>query len=298
MKKILFFIMFLILQNYYAQVNIMSLEMLKDSIKQIISTNKGDYAVLFQDLKNPNNSVFINEKEDFHTASTMKTPVMIEVFNQISMGKFKLEDTILVKNEFKSIVDGSLYSMDISRDTGDLIYEQLDKYVTIKYLVTKMITVSSNLATNILIDLVDAKNVNNSMRKLGANDIQILRGVEDMKAFEKKLNNTTTAYDMFLIYKVLYNNEILNQNYCNQMIDILKQQEHNTIIPGLLPKGTVVAHKTGTIDYVVHDCGIVYPINGNDYILIYLSKNVESNSLSIKTGAKISKLIYDYIMFM
>ncbi len=296
MKKVFLLIMFSILQNYYAQVNIMSLETLKDSIKEIISSKKGEYAILYQDLKNPKNSLYVNEKENFHTASTMKTPVMIEVFNQISLGKFKLDDTLLVKNEFKSIVDSSLYSMDIGRDTGDSIYDLLNIYVSIKYLIKQMITVSSNLATNILIDLVDAKNVNKTMRKLGANDIQILRGVEDMKAFDKKLNNTTTAYDMYLIYKALYDGVIINKDYCNQMIDILKQQEHNVVIPGLLPNGTIVAHKTGTIDNVVHDCGIVYTNNGKDYVLIYLSKNVESNNISINTGAQISKLIFDYVI--
>lgn len=280
---------------FMSEVYSMDVKAVKDSILTIINANKGDYAVVFKELKGEN-SILINETEMFHTASTMKTPVMIELFTQIEEGKISLEDSILVKNEFKSIVDSSLYSMDISRDSGESMYDFLNKNCSIEFLTNKMITESSNLATNILIDLVGAKNVNNTMHALGAKNMQILRGVEDIKAFDLNLNNMTNAIDMALIYELLYNTKLGKQSSCQKMIEILQEQKHNDIIPNFLPKSVKVAHKTGSITKVLHDCAIVYPENGRDYILIYLSKNVESNTISTEIGAKISKIIYDYVM--
>ncbi len=295
MKKKITILAIVFMYCFMSEVYCMDVNGVKDSILAIINANKGDFAVIFKELKG-NNSILINEMEMFHTASTMKTPVMIELFKQIDEGKFSLDDSILVKNEFKSIVDSSLYSMDISRDSGESMYEFLDKKTTIEFLTNKMITESSNLATNILIDLVGAKNVNNTMHVFGAKDMQILRGVEDIKAFDLNLNNMTNAVDMALIYELLYMGKAGQLNSCKKMIEILQQQKHNDIIPNFLPKSVVVAHKTGSITKVVHDCAIVYPPNGKDYILIYLSKNVESNAISTEIGAKISKLIYDFVM--
>ena len=159
-----------------------------------------------------------------------------------------------------------------------------------------MITVSSNLATNILIDLVDAKNVMKTMHQIGANDIKVLRGVEDMKAFDLGMNNTTTAYDLMLIFKAIANHEILSDTSCVDMIDILMHQKFNERIPANLPEDVKVAHKTGSITGVGHDSGIIYLPDGRKYILVLLSKNVEDSDAVIKLQAQISKMIYKYVI--
>ncbi len=270
-------------------------QLLLQKIQTEFDSTKGDFALAFISLSE-NDSLFINEKENFHAASTMKTPVMIEVFKQAAEGKFHLDDSIIVKNEFKSIVDGSHYSMDIADDGGEQLYEFIGKKRTIRQLVYSMITVSSNLATNILIDLVGAKNVMATMKKIGANDIQVLRGVEDIKAFDKGLNNTTTAYDLMLIFKKIAEGKIVSQKACGEMVDILLDQKFNQKIPALLPPEVKVAHKTGSITGVDHDSGIVYLPNGQKYILVILAKNLEDQSRGVETEAKISKIIYDYVM--
>ena len=134
----------------------------------------------------------------------MKTPLMIEVFNQINEDKFNLYDSILIINQFKSIVDDSFFSLSDIEDSEKDLYEHLGKKKSIYSLVFDMITVSSNFATNLIIDYVGVENVNNTMRKIGANDINVLRGVEDIKAFEKGLNNTTTRFPRNTNYKLLY----------------------------------------------------------------------------------------------
>jgi len=290
MKKLFFTLIFsTMLSDIFAQK--FSIENLKLAIEAKLKTVEGQFAVAFKDLQT-GETLFINEKENFHAASTMKTPVMIEVFKQAKAGKFKLSDSILVKNEFKSIVDGSPYSMDIADDSGDGLYKMIGKKMTIYDLTYQMIIVSSNLATNILIDLVDARNANESMRKLGAKDIQVLRGVEDQKAFEKGLNNTTTAYDLMLIFEKIAQNKVIDKQSCEEMCKILFDQKFNEIIPDKLPKIVKVAHKTGSITGVQHDSGIVYLPDGRKYVLVLLSKKLKSADAGVKILAEVSEAIY------
>lgn len=277
------------LNDIFAQK--LSSENLKTAIEAKLKTVGGEYAVAFKDLQ-MGKTLFINENENFHAASTMKTPVMIEVFKQAKERKFRLTDSILVKNEFKSIVDGSPYSMDIADDSGDGMYKMIGKKMTIYDLTYQMITVSSNLATNILIELVDAKNANASMRKLGAKDIKVLRGVEDQKAFDKGLSNTTTAYDLMLIFEKIAQNKVINKKSCEEMRKILFDQKFNEIIPEKLPKTVKVAHKTGSITGVQHDSGIVYLPDGRKYVLVLLSKKLKNVDAGVKILAEVSEMVY------
>lgn len=268
---------------------------LKKNILSEFNKTEGNFAMVFLELRHKGDHIFINDKANFHAASTMKTPVMVEVFNQAQEGKFNLDDTIIVKNEFKSIVDSSLYSLNLSDDAGENLYHFIGQPKSIRELVYEMITVSSNLATNLLIDLVGAKNVMKTMKSMGAYNIQILRGVEDLKAYDRGLNNTTDAYDLALIFKKIAEDEIVSKNACDEMIKILSEQKLNTKIPAKLPLDVKVAHKTGSITGVEHDSGIVYLPNGKKYVLVILSKNLKDSQKGIETIANVSRMIYNYM---
>jgi beta-lactamase class A len=295
MKKTLLFLAIITLQNF-PQDNIMSLTDLKTKIKNEFASIEGTFALAFSDLSNSENEIFINEGETFHAASTMKTPVMMELFKQANENKFSLNDSVLVKNEFKSIVDGSPFSMNIDRDGGEKFYKNLGTKQPVIDLIKDMITFSGNLSTNILIELADAKKVNETMRSIGANDIQVLRGVEDMKAFEQGLNNTTTAYDLMLIYRALGEGSFVSEKACEEMIEILMQQKFQTKIPALLPDDVKVANKTGSITGVSHDSGIVFLPYGRKYVLVILSKNLSDMKAGSDAIAKASRYIYDYMV--
>jgi len=256
---------------------------------------EGTFAVAFKDLST-GNQIFINEKENFHAASTMKTPILIETFKQAAAGKFKITDPILIKNEFKSIVDSSLYSLDETDDSEYDLYTKINSKLPLYDVLHRMITRSSNLATNLVIDLVGAKNANASMRLLGANDIQVLRGVEDTKAFRKGLNNTTTAYDLMVIMEALATGKAVDESSSEQMIKILMDQKLRDKIPKKLPPEVKVASKTGSITAVSHDSGIVYLPDGRKYVLVLLSRGVQNLDDVNNTLANVSKLFYDYMM--
>lgn len=267
---------------------------LENKIKKSLKTEEGTFAVAFKDLAT-SETLLINAKERFHAASTMKTPVLIEIYKQAQSGKFSLGDSILVENEFYSIVDGSLYSMSIDEDSKAELYDKIGTKQAIADLANDMITASSNLATNILIGLVGAKNVTQSMRELGAPDIEVLRGVEDIKAFELGMSNTTTAYDLMTIYEKLAKGEIVDQTASKEMIDILMDQEFKDMIPAKLPEGVKVAHKTGSITGVHHDSGIVYLPDGRKYVLVLLSKELEDFEAGTEMLAGVSRMIYDFV---
>jgi beta-lactamase class A len=273
--------------------NQMTIEKLTTKIEKRLGEQQGDFAVAFKDLST-GEELLINDQTFFHAASTMKTPVMIEVYKQAKAGKFSLNDSIMVRNLFRSIVDSSLFQLDSTDDSQKELYNHLGEKRTLYTLVYDMIISSSNLATNMVIELVDARNVTQTMRELGAKHIQVLRGVEDSKAYQKGLNNITNAYDLMVIYEKMAKGEIVDSASCQAMIKILLDQQFNEVIPAQLPKDVKVAHKTGNINGVQHDTGIVFLPNGKKYVLVLLSKNLVHEDQGIKAMAEVSKMIYDY----
>jgi len=263
------------------------------AIDSLIAGSPGVYALAYKDLQT-GETIVRRERESFHAASTMKTPVMIEVFAQAAAGKFSLDDSIAVVNSFHSIVDGTEYAMDLTSDSDDDLYARIGSLTTVRALVTAMITVSSNLATNILIEKVGAAAVTAAMRSLGAHDIRVLRGVEDNKAYRLGMNNTTTAYDLLLVFERIAEGTVVSRQACASMMEVLSRQRFRDMIPALLPKDADVAHKTGSITGVQHDSGVVTLPDGRRYVIVLLSKELPSAQEGIQTIAAISKLLYDY----
>jgi len=267
---------------------------LKENIDQELSKQEGTFAVAFKDLST-GKELLINDTLTFHAASTMKTPVLVEVYKQAAEGKFSFSDSLILKNEFKSIVDGSLFSLDSTDDSETELYKHIGEKRTISFLLYQMIIVSSNFSTNLIIELVDAKNVSATMQQLGAKDIHVLRGVEDGKAFEKGLNNTVTAKGLMILFEKMAKGETVSNAASQAMIDILLDQKFNEIIPAQLPANVKVAHKTGSINGVQHDSGIVFLPGGKKYVLVLLSKKITNEKAAITAMASVSKLIYEYV---
>ncbi|AXY72511.1 serine hydrolase [Paraflavitalea soli] len=273
--------------------------MTPDQLKQAITTelakNEGQFAVAFSDPATCT-TLLINADSSFHAASTMKTPVLIEVYKQAAAGTLSLTDSVLVKNEFHSIVDSSTYSLNPEDDSEKKLYTLIGTKRTLYDLVYDMIIMSSNLATNIVIEKADAKKVTQTMRDLGAKDIQVLRGVEDSKAYQQGLNNTTTAYDLMVIFQKMAAGETVDSAASQAMINILLDQHFNEIIPAKLPKDIKVAHKTGNITGVQHDSGIVFLPDGRKYVLVLLSKGIKDEKAAVASMARVSEMIYQYMV--
>src|SRR2546423_1581622 len=196
--------------------------------------------------------------------------------------------------QFASLVDGSPYSLDVGSDSDSSLYHRIGTRVRVDSLLRLMITRSSNFATNTLITLVGADAVTKTMRGLGASRIQVLRGVEDGKAFEKGLNNTTTARDLATILRAIEEGQAAPPAATHEMLAILLAQEFNEKIPAGLPADVRVAHKTGEITAVSHDAAIVYPSGRKPYVLVVLTRGLNNGTRSAKLIADISALVYSH----
>lgn len=269
---------------------------LRDAIATRIAASPGAVVGLsFEDLQT-GEKVSINPDTVFHAASTMKIPVMIEVLRRAKQGAFSLDQEVLLVNQFSSIVDGSPYPMLKADDEDTALYALVGTRVPIRNLLKRMITRSSNLATNELISLVGAKNVTAMARAIGANHTNVLRGVEDQKAFDAGLINTTTAADLATMLLTIDKGTALSPEASAEMKEILLAQEVNDKIPAGLPPGTPVAHKTGEITAVSHDAAVVYPPGRKPYVLVVMTRGLRDSAQSTALIADISRMVYAYVM--
>lgn len=266
---------------------------LKSMIERRIAEVKGAVVgVAFHDLST-GDTLFSNADDSFHAASTMKVPVMIELFRRIDAGALGLDQGILLVNQFGSIVDNSPFSLDAGDDSDSSAYAAIGRRVPVSELIDRMITRSSNLATNALIELVGADHANATAHELGAKNIRVLRGVEDNKAFRAGLNNTTTARDLAVLLEAIETGRAASPSSCDAMRGILLRQEFSAEIPAGLPPGTKVAHKTGWITGVLHDAAIIYPQNRKPYVLVVLTRGIPDEKIARQLIVDISRLVYE-----
>jgi beta-lactamase class A len=221
----------------------------------------------------------------YHAASTMKVPVMMEVFRQVEAGKLTLDQPVVVKNEFASIMDGSSYSLTAEEDSDTEIYKMIGKTLTLRELVQRMINQSSNLSTNLVIQLVSAKNVMELMNSIHAQGMTVLRGVEDNKAYEAGKNNTASARSLAICLKEILDPNLFQEKSRQEMFDILLSQHFKEIGKGIDAdaKGLKVASKDGWITEINHDAAIIRDGRGHDTILVIMTRGVKEE----KEGEKL-----------
>ncbi len=238
-------------------------------------------------------SVLIGANLRFHAASTMKVPVMIQLFRDADAGLLRLDDSLTVHVAFPSLVAGQAFVVGRDDDSDSTLYAWEGRNRSVRDLLELMITRSSNLATDILIERVGAARAQTSARALGAWSIQVLRGVEDGLAYRAGLNNTTTARDLGVLLLAIAQGRAASPAACDSMLAILGRQEFNEGIPAGVPGGTRVAHKTGWVGEVVyHDAAIVYPANASSYVLTVLTGGIKEDSVAHNLVADLSRIVY------
>jgi beta-lactamase class A len=253
-------------------------------------------AVAFQDLET-SAEYFLNADEPLHPASTFKVHVMMEVFRRANEHLLSLQDHLPIINSFTSIADGSRFSLDLNDDAEQTLYPRLGETESIAELTRLMIVRSSNLATNILIEKLGTKPINNFIQALGIQGVTILRGVEDKAAFRRGMNNSATARGLTQTMDLVARKKVVSEQASQEMIDILLGQEFNESIPALLPNSVEVAHKTGWTDDLYHDTGIVFPERRKPYVLSIMTKGFrEDHEIEAhRCMAEISHAIFEQL---
>jgi N-acyl-D-amino-acid deacylase len=243
----------------------------------------------------------IDDHVVMHAASTMKVPVLVELFRQVAEGRLALADPVPIRTTFTSIADGSRYELTAEDDSEKALYRLVGRTVPRAELARRMIVRSSNLATNLLIEEVGAGAVERTMAGLGADGLVVLRGVQDIPAYDRGMNNTTTAAALATLLEALVRCERgdvtaalrpMRAADCAGVTEILAAQELTERIPAGVPPGVRVANKTGWISTVDHDAAIVYPPGRAPYVLVTLTSHVEDKDVSHQVIRELSSEVW------
>lgn len=229
----------------------------------------------------------------FHAASTIKVAILLGVYASIHHGWLLAHSRLHVRNRFLSAVDGQPFRVMADRDANSEVHDSVGKMLRISDLALHMIATSSNLATNLLLDLVGLATVQRALDELGVDGIDIRRGVEDERAFEHGINNRVTADGLVQLLRLVAEERAFSPALSREMLGILHRQEFRNGIPARLPAAVRVAHKTGEISTVAHDAGVVYPPGRKPYVIAVLTEWTPDASGRSATIAEVSHSVYE-----
>jgi beta-lactamase class A len=240
---------------------------------------------------------FAHESERwFHAASTMKVAILLSLFHAADVGKLRLDDRLHVRNRFRSIADHSIFRVQRDRDADAAVHRRIGRSMKLLELAEPMITRSSNLATNLILEFLTPAFVQTTLSGVGSEGVRVVRGVEDTVAFDRGLNNTTTAAGLAGLFRLVREDRLLPEAYRKQAFDIFAAQEFNSMIPSLLPDAAQVAHKTGEISTCTHDAGLVLLPGRRPYAVAILTEHPPGLDDVHKTVAKLSQLVYEFVI--
>jgi len=258
-------------------------------------TGTGNAAIAFHDYQTQTSWNYRGNVY-FHAASTIKVAILAGIFALVDEGVIRLDFAVHVRNRFFSLVNNELYRIRSSSDACSSLYASLGKTLPVEELAYHMIVTSSNLATNLLIDLAGVSTLREKLDDMGVRGIDLGRGVEDELAFEERINNRATANGLSQLFSIMYENRGLCPESAKKMLQILSDQKFNQGLPiGIPPeqrKRTRFAHKTGEISTISHDAGLVFLPGREPYSLAILTERPPGKSNSWKVIQRLSRLVY------
>ncbi len=244
------------------------IDQLKDSVEISLLAQDENGKILYE----------LNSNKKVPSASIIKIPVLISLFEETDKGKILLQEKYLFKKE------------DIAPEDEESHKNFIDKELTIEFLAKEMMRVSDNSATNILIKSLGFDKINNSIRQKGLHVTQLNRFMMDFEAIKFGKQNYTSAYEINKLLLLIIQKNILSDEMNKKFIEFLLLCEDNSTIPNLLPKNILVAHKTGSLNYLRGDAGIIF--SNNLIILSIFVEKFKSQEQADKIIATISNFIF------
>lgn len=302
---------------------------LRQEIEQVIQDLPVTFGVAIKYLES-GEELTLNDQRTYQLASVFKVPVLVTAMQQIDAGRFSLDDRVTLKDEHKT------------SPSGIICYLRPGLNLTVEDLLMLMIIISDNTATDMVLDLVGGPAaVNEAMRKLGfaKSEMNITLSVHDLfedvfgssecvllpsqmvaQFRERGINfdhevfqegstiNVAKPSAMNRLHEMIYHGQVASRWACDKALEIMLHQTLNARLPGLLPPGTDVAHKTGTLMGVRNDSGIIY-VAGDCHVIVTVlteqhgkrtveemedPQTAETEAAVDKAIARIGKLAYDY----
>jgi len=232
---------------------------------------------------------FVRAGERLHAASTMKVAVLAAAHALAAAGELRLDDPVPVEDRFVSLADGSDFA--VGDDGDEWTRARIGRAVPLRSLVERMIVVSGNLATNLVLGRVPPARVSALCAELGA-DVTVLRGVEDAKAHARGLDNTATARGLLALLRAVAERRLPGSA---EMLGLLERAEPRDGIPAALPIGTRLAHKPGRIAGHSHDAALVFPTGRPPYALVVLTRGFQDERAALGAIRAISRAVWDHL---
>jgi beta-lactamase class A len=193
-----------------------------------------------------------------YSASIMKLPILVAAHRLAEGGRLDFDRPVRVHNDFASRLPGHRFSLDPEEDSDPATWAALGTDVTLRELVHRMVTVSGNLATDLVLDEVGTSEVAAVLADAGCSErTTIVRGIEDYPARDNGIDNLITADDMARLVVALAEGRLAGPEASAACEQTLREQEYRNGIPAGLPEGVVVGNKTGWISSVNHDVALV-----------------------------------------
>ncbi|MGH7476474.1 MAG: serine hydrolase [Longimicrobiales bacterium] len=245
------------------------LERVREPLEQRIAQHEGTVGVAVIDLRT-DEILAIGADEPFPSASVIKVPLLVEVMDQVERGRLRLDEPIML--------------LDIDKQPGSGVLQFLDTphELSVRDAAFLMIALSDNTATNLLIDKVGIRPVNDRMDSLG-----LPRTTLHSKTFQRATSiavdssvvyglGVTTPLEMARLLAMIHRGEVISATASQTMLELLDAQFSGTGLPRYLPSGSV-AHKTGELDAARHDCGIVDTEQAAYAICVMTKENADTS---------------------
>lgn len=251
---------------------------LQTPIKALIARNRFlTPGIFFMDLET-GDYLNINGSQPFSAASTIKYPILIALFQGIDTGRIKLNETLVMQR--KHVTGGS----------GDMQYRRVGTKISLLETVTKMMTISDNTATNIIIDRLGGKaNLNQRFRTWGLQSTVINNMLGDFKG-----TNKTSAKDLVRLSALITNNQLISNTSRSQVLGIMIRCHNRSLLPSGLGYGASIAHKTGTLRFVLGDAGIIETPSGKRYLAGIFVRRPNNDERATAFIRQVSQMVYGY----
>ena len=242
----------------------------------------------------------VNGDRWFHAASTIKVAILVALAAAVAEGRFQLASRLAVRNRFLSAADGLPYRISAARDANAEVHKHIGRTMRLDELALHMIATSSNLATNLLLDLLGVDYARAVLARIGIEGIDLCRGVEDERAYQAGINNRATARGLVQLFRAIQEERGASNQARHWILHILHQQEFTSGIPAGLPETVraqaTVANKTGEISNMAHDAGLVFLPDESVYAIAVLTETPKGGSPSQQTVARLARVGYEHVM--
>jgi beta-lactamase class A len=249
---------------------------LKTQIQTLVAQNSGLTPAVFLADLDTQSYVDINGTEALPAASTIKFPILVAFFQDVDAGKVQLNTPLIMRKEL------------IVGEAGDMQTQPVGTKFSALKTATEMMTKSDNTATNMMIDLLGgAEALNQRFQAWGLSQTVIRDWLPDVKG-----TNTTSAKDLVTVMAQVNEGKVVSLRSRDRILEIMRRNEFNNMLPKGLGEGATIAHKTGTIGILLGDVGLVDTATGKRYLASVLVQRPRDDERAEPFIQQVSKAAY------